>query len=168
MLSIQILILFMIAAALIAIEAEDFFASVIALGVMGLELSLVFLLLKAPDVAVIILVLEMLGLAVFAKTVASHKPKEFRDLDVFSAITFAAFAALFTMICVKAFNELPVFGSPVMTLSDEYAARSMGSTGTANIVSAIAFNFRAFDSLIVLMVLFLTAMGIFHIIRKNK
>ncbi len=168
MLSIQILILFMIAAALMAVETKDFFASIIALGVMGLELCLVFLLLKAPDLAIITLVLEILALAVFAKAIASHNPKPMGDLDIFSLLTFAAFAVLFTLICVKVFNELPSFGLPLMKLGDDYAAGSMQNTGAANEVSAIAFNFRGFDSLIALMVLLLTAMGVFHIMRKKE
>jgi multicomponent Na+:H+ antiporter subunit B len=169
MLSINILIIFMIVSALIAIEARDYFVSVIAVGVLGLELSLAFLLLKAPDLAIIFLVLEMIALAVFVKAITlGHKPKSTVDFDVFSTLTFIAFGALFVIICLKAFAELPQFGSPLMRLGDYYGSRSLEQTGAANIVAAIAFNFRGLDSLITVMILFLTAMGISHIAGKKE
>ena len=158
----------MISAALIAVESRRLYAVVIAFGLLGLELSLTFLLLKAPDVAVMTLVLEMTALAVFAKIVSGHKPEPFKDLDILAGLTFAAFAVLFVTVCVKAFSELPQFGSPLMYLADSYCALSMEKTGASNVVAAVAFNFRGLDSIISLLILLLTAIGIFHVTGEKE
>ena len=51
MVELHILLLFMIAGAIVAIEIKDLLSSVIAVGAVGLGLSIAFLMLKAPDVA---------------------------------------------------------------------------------------------------------------------
>ena len=168
MVPLQLLILLMIISALIAIEAEGSFTPVIALGVLGLELSLAFLLLKAPDIAIVLLVAEMIALAVIAALIAKQKPGRARDLDPFSALTFIAFAVLFVIISLKALSETPRFGAPLMKLADLYLAQSMAKAGAPNVVAAIAFNFRGLDSLIALIILFLTAIGIFHLTGKKE
>jgi len=168
MISIQVLLVFMIASAAIAVEANDLFASVIALGVLGLELSLACLLLKSPDTAIILLVLEMIALAVLAKAVTKQGSKPVRDLDPLSSVTFIAFAVLFVTICVKAFAGLPAFGSPLMKLGDIYASGAVEKTGASNIVAAVMFNFRGLDTLIAAMLLLLTAIGIVHITDKKE
>nr|MBP7056629.1 DUF4040 domain-containing protein [Candidatus Omnitrophota bacterium] len=49
MLEIQVLIVFMILAALIAVQAKDLVSSVVAIGAVGIGLSMALLVLKAPD-----------------------------------------------------------------------------------------------------------------------
>ncbi|MFN3550946.1 MAG: hydrogenase subunit MbhD domain-containing protein, partial [Endomicrobiia bacterium] len=43
----------MIIAALVALEIKDLLSSVVSLGAVGLILTLLFLLLQAPDVAIV-------------------------------------------------------------------------------------------------------------------
>ena len=158
----------MIISALIAIEAKDLFASIIAFGMLGLELSLALLILRAPDIAAILLTIEMITLAVFAGAVQKHKLKPFIEKDVFSSLTFIAFSILFIIICMRAFIELPVFGNPLMRLSELYTHRALNDTGSTNLVSAIIYGFRGLDSLIVVILLFLTSMGVLHITEKKQ
>jgi multisubunit Na+/H+ antiporter MnhB subunit len=168
MISIQLLIIFMILSAVIAVEAKDHFASVIAFGLIGLELSLALLILKAPDAAVLLLTLEMTALAVFAAAVYRRKLKPFLDKDIFSSLTFIAFSALFLIVCARAFIELPAFGSPLMKLADIYSRSALEVTGSANIVAAVIYGFRGLDSLIVIMILFLSAIGLLHVTEKKQ
>lgn len=168
MISIQLLIVFMILSAIIAVEAKDHFASVIAFGMMGLELALALLILKAPDVAVLLLTIEITTLAVFASAVYRHKLKPFMDKDIFSSLTFIAFAALFLIVCLRAIIELPAFGSPLMKLAGIYSQASLEVTGSANIVSSVIYGFRGIDSLIVVIILFLTSIGVIHITEKKQ
>lgn len=52
MIELYVLLVFMIIGAIIAIEMKDLLSAVIAVGAVGLGLSIVFLVLKAPDVAI--------------------------------------------------------------------------------------------------------------------
>jgi len=51
----------MIAGAVIAIEVKNLLSAVIAVGIIGLALSIIFLLLKAPDVALTQIVVEIVA-----------------------------------------------------------------------------------------------------------
>ena len=58
------LLIFMIVAAIMAIELEDLISSVVALFAAGLALCITFIVLKAPDVAIMQLIVEPLALLV--------------------------------------------------------------------------------------------------------
>jgi len=64
MIELHILLIFMIIGAIIAIEVKDLLSSVIAVSAVGLALSITFLILKAPDVAITQLVVEILILII--------------------------------------------------------------------------------------------------------
>ncbi len=59
-----ILMLFIIIAAIIAVETKDLLSSVICVGAIGFGAALVFLFLRAPDVAITQIVVEVLGLII--------------------------------------------------------------------------------------------------------
>ena len=60
MIELHALVIFMIIGAVVAIEAKDLLSSVVAVGVAGLGLSIAFLFLKAPDLAITQLVLKLM------------------------------------------------------------------------------------------------------------
>lgn len=64
MIELYVLLVFMIIGAMVAIEIKDLLSSVVAVGAVGLGLSIVFLILKAPDVAIVQLVVEILCLII--------------------------------------------------------------------------------------------------------
>ena len=64
---IHLILLFMICAAIAAVEMRDLISSVIALSAVGLGLCLAFLLLKAPSLAVTQLVVEILFVIVLIR-----------------------------------------------------------------------------------------------------
>ncbi|MFC1809176.1 hydrogenase subunit MbhD domain-containing protein [Candidatus Omnitrophota bacterium] len=67
MVELYVLLTFMIIAAIIAVEVKDLLSSVIAVGAVGMGLSIVFLILKAPDVAITQLVVEILCLIILIR-----------------------------------------------------------------------------------------------------
>ena len=67
MIEFYVLLIFMIIGAIIAIEVKDLLSSVVAVGAVGLGLSIVFLVLKAPDVAITQLVVEILCLIILIR-----------------------------------------------------------------------------------------------------
>ncbi len=64
MIELYVLLIFMIIGAIVAIEMKDLLSSVIAVGAVGLGLSIALLILKAPDVAITQLVVEILCLII--------------------------------------------------------------------------------------------------------
>ncbi len=61
---IVILIILMIIAAIIALEIRDLLSSIVSLGSVGIILTFIFLLLQAPDLAIVQFVVEILSLVV--------------------------------------------------------------------------------------------------------
>ncbi|PIY18497.1 MAG: hypothetical protein COZ15_00050, partial [Elusimicrobia bacterium CG_4_10_14_3_um_filter_49_12_50_7] len=59
---ILFLLALMILGSLIALESKDILSSVIAMGAVGFMLSAIFLILRAPDIAMVQVVIEILTL----------------------------------------------------------------------------------------------------------
>ncbi len=54
---LHILLVFMIVAAVVAVEVKDLLSSVVAVGTVGFALCLAFLILKAPDLGMVAILL---------------------------------------------------------------------------------------------------------------
>lgn len=164
---LQLLLLFMISAACVAVEIEDLLSSVIAVGAVGLGLSLAFLILKAPDLAITQLVVEILCLIILIRATIKKDLPAIRDgrwfFNTFSTLLFIAAFLFFGYIVLK---ELPIFGAPVMKVAKEYINSGLDKTGAANIVAAIILDFRGYDTLGEATVLFTAVIGVLAVVRK--
>ena len=86
----------MIAAAVIAVRAKDLLSSVIAVGAVGIGLSLAFIVLKAPDLAIMQLVVEILSLIILIRaTIRKDLPFSTSGRWVFNTTATLAFLAVF-------------------------------------------------------------------------
>jgi len=70
---VMLLIGFMLLAALIAVETRDLLSSVIALGAAGFALSVVDLMVGAPDLAVTQVVVEVIALVLLVRMIVTRK-----------------------------------------------------------------------------------------------
>lgn len=164
---IHLILIFMICAAVVAVEIKDLISSVIALSVVGLGLSLVFLLLKAPNLAVAQLVVEILLVVVLIRgTINKDLPLVRDGRWFFNTLSTAVFVAVFLGFAYFALKELPAFGEPLMRVSGEYIVRSLKETGSANVVSGITLNYRLMDALAEGAVLFVAILGVSAIARR--
>jgi multisubunit Na+/H+ antiporter MnhB subunit len=164
---LQLLLLFMIFAAIVAVEVEDLLSSVIAVGAVGLGLSMVFLLLKAPDLAITQLVVEILCLIILIRATINKDLPLIRDGRwFFNTISTLLFIAFFLILAYFALKDLPAFGQPIMRVAKEYIAQGLPKTGATNIVAAIILDFRGYDTLGEATILFTAVMGVLAIIRK--
>ena len=75
-LSISIIVGFMILGALYAIHAKDLLSSVIACGIVGYSLVICFLLLKAPDLAIVQIVVDTITLIIMVAVVLDSSREE--------------------------------------------------------------------------------------------
>lgn len=164
---LQLLLLFMVFSAVIAVEIEDLLSSVIAVGATGLGLSMVFLILKAPDLAITQLVVEILCLIILIRATINKDLPLVRDGRwLFNTVSTLSFVAFFLIFAYFALRELPKFGAPIMRVAQEYIDKGLAKTGAANIVAAIILDFRGYDTLGEATVLFTAVMGVLTVVRK--
>jgi multisubunit Na+/H+ antiporter MnhB subunit len=164
---LQVLLLFMIFAAIAAVEIEDLLSSVIAVGAVGLGLSLVFLILKAPDLAITQLVVEILCLIILIRATINKDLPLIRDGRwLLNTLSTLLFVALFLIFAYFALKELPHFGQPIMRVANEYIKNGLEKTGATNIVAAIILDFRGYDTLGEATILFTAVMAVLAVIRK--
>lgn len=167
MIELSILLIFMIVGAIIAVEIKDLLSSVIAVGAVGLGLSIVFLILQAPDVAITQLVVEILCLIILIRaTLKKDIPFSTSGRWFFNTLITGAFVTAFLLIAVRCFQEMPMFGDPIMRVASTYLENGLAKTGAANIVSAVILDFRAFDTLGEATILFTAVIGVLAIVRQ--
>jgi len=168
-----ILLLFMIIGAIIAIETSNLLSSVICIGAIGFGASIMFLFLRAPDIAITQIVVEVLGLIILIRSTISRDltfisgDKEFFGTVISVVIIFVIFLA-----GVQVFGTLQNFGTPIFAnvpdaASQTYIKEGLQSTGAANIVTSVILDFRAYDTLGETTVLFTSIIGATVILRKK-
>ena len=169
-----ILLLFMIIGAIIAVETRDLLSSVICVGAVGFGASIMFLFLRAPDIAITQIVVEVLGLIILIRVCISREltfisgPREFFGVVVSVVIVFAIFLA-----GLKILETLPAFGTPIFAevpeaASQTYIKEGLRETGAANLVASVILDFRAYDTLGEATVLFTAIIGATVILRKKS
>ena len=74
--SISIILIFMIIGAIYALHAKDLLSAVIACGIVGYGLVICFLLLQAPDLAIVQIVVETITLIIMVAVVLDSTREE--------------------------------------------------------------------------------------------
>jgi len=167
MLEIYILLMVMIIGAIVAVEIKDILSSVIAVGTVGLGISIAFLILQAPDLAIVQLVVEILCVIILIRgTLKKDLPFSTSGRWLSNSFIAIAFIILFLIISLKCFKDLPPFGSPIMRVSETYLKEGLSKTGAPNIVSAIILDFRGYDTLGEATILFTAVIGSLAVLRK--
>lgn len=164
---LHLILLFMIFASILAVEMRDLISSVIALSGVGLSVSLAFLLLKAPNLAVTQLVVEIICVIILIRgTIKRDLPLVIAGRWIFNTISTLLFIGCFLVFAFFALRELPHFGSPALRSSAGYLADGLNKTGSANIVTAITMNFRSYDAVAEAAILFSAIIGVLAITRR--
>lgn len=172
MLEIYVLLVFMIAASIIAVETRDLLSSIISLGAVGFGLTIIFLFLQAPDLAIVQVVVEILSLVflialIFKTTKIDTVAREsYNPTFLFATGALLVFVILLTVIALYAFRQLPPFGGPLREVARYYVEHGLDRTGAANLVSAILLDFRGYDTLGEATVLFTSVIGVLAVLRK--
>jgi len=168
-----ILLLFMIIGAIIAVETQDLLSSVICVGAIGFGGSLMFLFLRAPDIAITQIVVEVLGLIILIRaTIARDRTFITGDREFFGMVVSVVIIFVIFLAGMKVFETLPDFGTPVFAevpgaASQTYIREGLRETGAANLVASVILDFRAYDTLGEATVLFTAIIGATVILRKK-
>lgn len=167
MFELYILLLFMILGAIIAVEIKDLLSSVIAVGAVGLGLSVAFLILKAPDLAITQLAVEILCLIILIRaTIKRDIPPLNRRKEAINSIMVLLFIGGFLFFAYLSLKDLPSFGHPIMRVSQNYLAEGLRKTGATNLVTSVILDFRAYDTLGEATVLFTAVIGVLAVLRR--
>lgn len=172
MVELYVLLVVMLIAALVAIEIRDLLAAAVALGIVGFSVAIMFILLQAPDLAIVQIVVEALTVVFFAAVILRTTNVDttfgtgLRGQVVFPAVVFFIFGILFLVFAARALAALPALGSPTMLVAREYIAQGLAKTGAANVVAAVILDFRGYDTLGEATVLFTAVVGVLTIMRR--
>ena len=144
-----LLMVFIVLGSIVALQMRDLLSAVIAVGVVGLGLSIVFLLLGAPDIAITQVVVEVIVVTVLIRVTGRAERTEPRgrslDLPMLAIGTVALLGGL--AFVLAAFAALPDFGSARVVPAVWYLRHAAELTGATNVVTAILLDFRAYDTL---------------------
>jgi multisubunit Na+/H+ antiporter MnhB subunit len=168
-----LLLLFMIIAAIVAIETRDLLAAVISVTAVGFGIIIAFFYMRAPDVAIVPIVVEVLVLVILIRATLRVGLKTFvGNRDFFGMMVTMAMLAVIFLAAIRVFDGLPDFGQPVFANlahapSNHYVANGLKDTGAANLVTAVLLDYRAYDTLGEATVLFASILGAVAIIRRQ-
>ena len=166
--SLYILTGFVIVASVVAIEAKDLLSTVISVSAAGAGLSIIFLFLGAPDIAITQVVVEVICLVVLIRATVTRDDTTYDShRDTFAVASGLVFVGVLSMFCYHAYRSMVPFGSPLMKVGTEYLKHGLERTGAANCVMAVLLDFRAYDTLGEATVIFAAVIGVYVLLRKS-
>ena len=165
--NLYILTGFVIVASVIAIEVKDLLSTVISVSAAGAGLSIIFLMLGAPDIAITQVVVEVICLVILIRaTVRRDDTTHDSHRDTFAVAAGLLFVGVLAVFCYYAYQTMTPFGEPLMTVGREYLAAGWERTGASNYVMAVLLDFRAYDTLGEATVIFAAVIGAYVVLRK--
>ena len=167
-----ITLVFIIIGALISVETKNLLSAVIALGVIGFGLSIAYLFLQAPDLAIVQIPVEVILLIFLIRATINrdvHSTKE--HINWIGLLFICIILVGFIIFGYFAFTNLE-FGNPIINSVEEapsniYIKEGLEKTGASNIVTSILLDYRAYDTLGEATVLFTAIIGALAIFREK-
>ena len=176
---LSILLVFMIIGALYALFARDLLSALISCGIVGYGLVICFLLLRAPDLAIVQIVVETITLIIMVAVVLDSTRDDLKERVLikekgisylnsrylFNVLTVLILALFFLFFFNQAIDQLEPFGEHTTRMATAYMENGAEKTGSANLVTGIIFDFRGYDTLGEATVLFTAVIGVLTILR---
>ncbi|GGA68964.1 Na+/H+ antiporter subunit A [Ornithinibacillus halotolerans] len=163
------IVLIMVLAAICTIFINNKLSLIIVTGIVGFGISILFVLLRAPDLALTQLVVETVSMALFL--LAYYHLPELRKRNETTATSITnlflalGIGTLITMVGIAAHSS-----DWFDTISDYFVETAYTLGGGTNIVNVILVDMRGLDTLFEITVLGIAALAIYSLIkvRKNK
>ena len=169
MIELYILLILMIIGSIAALEVKDLLSSVILVGTVGVCLSVGFIMLKAPDLAMTQLIVEILLVIILIRSTISKEigfMSSKKEFGIF--ILVIGGLVVFINLADQIVNNLPIFGKPIMWVSQGYLNKALMSNEAVNIVSKISLEYRVFDTFGAMIALFTAVIGVLAIGRQSS
>ena len=160
------LVVIMIISTVFSIFSRSRIATIIAMGVTGYGIALIFLYYSAPDLAITQILVETLVVVMFVLIIQrlprfarlSKRRTKIRDLGI-----AVSFGGVMTVLALKAIHV--TFNHPI---SDYFLENSYTKAYGKNVVNVILVDFRALDTMGEVTVLTIAALGVFVLINANR
>lgn len=161
---------FVILGSIVALEMRNLLSAVIAVGVVGLGLSIVFLLLGAPDIAITQVVVEVIIVTVLIRACSrlSPEPPPTKRRGLPGILAGLGLALVFVGFVIAGLAALPAFGSASHPVAQWYLANAPELTGATNVVTAVLLDFRAYDTLGEATVILTAVVGTIAVLRGTS
>src|SRR5699024_6472303 len=161
-----ILAITIIIAGLSMIITSSRLTAIVINGYIGFTIALFFVLFRAPDLALTQVVIETVTTALFLLALYFLPRWEEKRAPVGERrknfIIAASVGLVFTLVA------LSVKSGRLFTSISSFFEDSDEKAGAANIVNTILGDFRAFDTMLEVIVLFIAGIGVFTLIKANK
>ena len=158
-----ILVLVMIVAGISIIFVKSRVTAILLNGVLGYSIALFFVFFRAPDLALTQIVVETVTTALFLLCFYFlpewKREKVTRPSKVVNGIIAVSSGVLVTVIA------LSVQGNKLFDSISIYFENAYELTGGKNIVNTILGDFRAFDTMLEVVVLFIAGIGVYTLIK---
>ena len=176
---IGVLLILMIAGSIYTLHASDLLSAIVSYGIVGFGLVIIFLFLKAPDLAIVQLVVEIITLIIMIAVIRNSSKEDLQEKATIKVegvkyvnlnqLIYIAGATLLGIGLVYYFYQstagLDAFGVHEMRMSQVYVEQGAELTGSANLVTGILFDFRGYDTLGEATILITAVVGILTILR---
>lgn len=162
----QLIFILLIIFALFSVFATNLKHAIISSGVLGLWVSLVYVLYHAPDVAIAEAVIaSSLGVTLYIITIKRYKditverkPRLFLKVKLSYLLLIGSCG-----LVIYLSRTFPEFGiAPLATLVME---STFSRGGGLNPVGSIYLNYRVFDTIFEALMLLISGVGVIHLIR---
>ncbi|ASK63122.1 Na+/H+ antiporter subunit A [Virgibacillus phasianinus] len=157
----------MMVAALATIFAKHNVAAILVLGVVGYGISILFVIYRAPDLALTQLIIETVTVALFLLCFF-HLPKmqvrkESGKSKLINAVISVAFGAMMTLIGISAHTS-----NWFDSIAEYFLKTSHKLGGGDNVVNVILVDMRGLDTMFEITVLGIAALAIFGLIKIKR
>jgi len=157
-----LLIFIMLIAGFSVIKIKSRLGAVIALGVIGYSIALLYVLYGAPDLAITQILVETLTVILFV-FVIYHLPRftelSSRAVRIRDAVVSILFGSAMTIMMLKAISI------PHAPISDFFMRNSYLQAFGKNVVNVILVDFRSLDTLGEITVLSVAALGVYALLK---
>lgn len=185
---LTVLLVFMVVSAIAAIHMPSLLSAVIALGALGFASALSFLALGAPDVAIPQVLVDVVTLVILIRATIGRDVKTTSETrDTYGIAVSLVLLALLAVFAIRALDppHFPPLGRTGMNARglDEYGRECLANedapsrvyveegprrTGSANAVTAVLLDYRAYDTLGEATVLFTALVGAVVLLRRRS
>ncbi|WP_425438349.1 hydrogen gas-evolving membrane-bound hydrogenase subunit E [Methanolobus chelungpuianus] len=143
--------------------------AIIAVSAVGYLVSLVFIYLQAPDLAITQLLVETLATIIFLLVIIKV-PQTFREKITRSVLArdLLISSAVSITVLILLLNASQGIVSPFESLSYYFIENSVPLAGGHNMVNVILVDFRGYDTLGEIVVLCLAGLGVYNLLKSRS
>jgi len=164
-----LLMLLMLVAGIAIVVLPGYLPAIIALSALGYMVGLLFIYLKAPDLALTQVLVETLSTIIFFLAIVKI-PQKFKEKIPTTTLVrdIIISGAIASTVFIMLINATQGIVSPFESLSHYFIENSLTLAGGHNIVNVIIVDFRGYDTLGEISVLCLAALGVYNLIHSRS